>query len=196
MTNLWAKIKQIFSVEEKDQENEDIDISYPEVVPMDERFAQKFTEAGGHFLYCSTPQESLIYLKEIIDNEHISRFVCFDDHLQKMLNTLNGNHIDYPSSSADFSFVKCEGLVAYSGAIMLSSDTLGNRKVTELPNNYIVYATTQQIYENLNEVMKVINRVKSSSLPSGITAIGGMDQKQIEQDSVVDKNIFLLIVEE
>lgn len=193
MTNFWNKIKEMFQPEPEDTDD-DIDLSYPVEMPLDEKFAKYFSEAGGHFLYCDDQQEVLQYLKTIIDQENIGRFICFEKELQKMLMVVGGNHIDYPSASADFNFISCESLISYNGSIMLSSDITGGRKISELPDNYIVYAHHDQIVDNLSEAMQILNRTKTNNLPSGITSIGGVDANPMN-GKISTKNIYLLIVE-
>ncbi len=193
MTNLWSKIKELFQPEQED-DDEDIDLSYPVELALDEKFAKFFSEAGGHFLYCENKQEVLYYLKQIIEQEHISRFICFEEPLQKMLTMVGANYINYPSATADFNFIHCESLISYNGSIMLSSDKTGGRKISELPDNFIVYAQHSQIVDNLSEAMQILNRTKMNNLPSGITSIGGVDANPMN-GKISTKNIYLLIVE-
>lgn len=193
MSNFWTKIKNLFASEQKD-DNEDIDLSYPEEIPLDEKFASFFSEAGGNFLYCESSQVALNSLKRIIHQENISRFICFDTDLQKMLSNVGAHYINYPSATADFNFIHCESLISYNGSIMLSSDITGGRKISELPENYIVYAKHNQIVDNLSEAMQILNRTKTNNLPSGITSIGGVDANPMN-GKISTKNIYLLLVE-
>lgn len=193
MSNLWNRLKELFQPEDED-DDQDIDLSYPAELPLDEKFAKFFSEAGGHFLYCENQQAALVYLKQIIEQEQISRFICFDDALQKMLNTVGANFINYPSATADFNLVHCESLISYNGSIMLSSDKTGGRKIAELPDSYIVLAYHKQIVDNLSEAMQILNRTKTNNLPSGITSIGGVDANPMN-GKISTKNIYLLIVE-
>lgn len=193
MSNLWNKIKDLF-VPTQEDEDEDIDLSFPAEMPLDEKFASYFSEAGGHFLYCESPQVVNANLKQIILQENISRFICFDSDLQKILIQVGANHIDYPSATADFNFIRCESLISYNGSIMLSSDITGGRKISELPDSYIVYAHHNQIVDNLSEAMQILNRTKTNNLPSGITSIGGVDANPMN-GKISTKNIYLLLVE-
>lgn len=193
MVNFWNKIKEIFQPDVEKQD-EEIDLSYTKQLPLDEKFAKFFSEAGGHFLYCENNAEAINYIKRIMEVENISRFICFDEVLQKMLKSAGANYIDYPSATADFNFVNCENLVAYNGSIVLSSDVMSGRKIGELPDNYIIFAHYDQIVGNLSEAMQNLNRNKINRLPSGITSIGGIDANPMNGETST-KNIYLLIVE-
>lgn len=197
MSNFWGKLKEFFQPEgQQDKEDTEIDLSYPEEIPLDEKFADYFVKGGGHFLYCENIQTAIKYLHQIIQNERLSRLVCFDEKLQKILNTLSLHYIDYPSASADGCFIGCESLIAYNGSVMISSHQSGGRSIGELPNTYVIYATPNQIEENLKEAMTTINRNKSGRLPNGITSIGGVDASQIKEENAQPPRIFLLLVEE
>lgn len=193
MSSIWSRLKEIFQPEQP-SDDEDIDVSVPKEMALDEKFAKYFSEAGGHFLYCETSNEALDFIKKIIENENISRFICFDPKLQKMLNAVGANYIDYPSITADFNFVTCENLIAYNGSIVLSSDLMSGRKIGELPDNYIIFARYDQIVSNLSEAMQNLNRNRAGRIPSGITSIGGVDANPMN-DTSITKNIYLLIVE-
>lgn len=193
MANFWTRIKDIFKPEQENQDD-DIDLSYPVELAPDEKFAKYFSEAGGNFLYCENQSVALSYLKQIIQDEQISRFICFDEKLQKMLSGIGANHINYPSATADFNFVGCESLIAYNGSIVLSSDILSGRKINDLPDNYIIYAAHNQIVSNLSEAMQNLNRAKTNRLPSGITSIGGVDANPMN-GQISTKNIYLLLVD-
>ena len=197
MSNFWDKIKNFFQPELSEEDTHDeIDISYPEEIPLDEKFANYFISAGGHFLYCETISTAAEYLKKIISSEQISRMICFDPELQKILNTLGVNYIEHPSASADCSFIGCESLVAYNGSIVLSSHQRGGRGIGELPNTFIVFSRPSQIEVNLKDAMTTINRNKSGRLPSGITSIGGVDANQLEEENNEKPTIYLLLVED
>lgn len=193
MAKLWNKIMNIFQAEE-DVKQEELDLSVPVDQPLDEKFADLFTKSGGHFLYCENQNQVLDYLSKIIESENISRFICFDEELQSKLNSVGGNYINYPSATADFNFLKCESLIAFNGSVMLSSDVTSCRKLHELSDNFIIYASYKEIVRNTSEALQVINSSKSENLPSGITSIGGVDADAMGGQTST-KNIYLLLVE-
>ncbi|MDO5510811.1 MAG: hypothetical protein Q4F57_08950 [Weeksellaceae bacterium] len=195
MQSFWDKIKGMISRPKEEPEDEELDISYTEKVPTDEEFVKNFTNSGGHFFYCENKQELRKYLKEIVTNENIARFVCFDEKLQKFLGEINVAYQSHPSAIAEYSFVGCEGLIAFNGSIMLSSHNLGGRKITEMADNFVIFATTSQFHENSSGAMSHINRTRTGALPSGITSIGGRDSKPIE-NLPNSKYIYLLLLEE
>lgn len=194
MANFWEKLKSMFSQSHQGNTDEDIDLSYPKETPLDEQFADYFNRGGGHFFYCEDKREAQIYLEEILKNTNIGRLICYDRKLQAMLSTMDANFIEYPSATADANFIRCEGLIAYNGSIMISSDQTGGRKIKELCDSFIIYATPQQIKKNLNEAMQIVKRKSSGDYHPSITTIGGIEANQIDE-TPSSQEIYLLLVE-
>ncbi|MGI9527680.1 MAG: LUD domain-containing protein [Weeksellaceae bacterium] len=195
MANFWSKLKDFFQPEMEEENQEDIDLSYSKPMPLDEKFVNYFVQAKGNFLYCESERELLVNLKNIKKEEQISRFVCFDEKLQTYLNTIGATFIDYPSATADFSFLTCESLVAHNGSIMLSSEVSGGRKLSDLPDNFIICAYYNQIVDQLGDgLQKILSRRRNKSMPSGITSIGGVDANPMENEPI-KKTIYLLLLD-
>ncbi|MXV38177.1 hypothetical protein GO491_05730 [Flavobacteriaceae bacterium Ap0902] len=194
MNNLWSKLKNFFQPEEE-EETDEIELSISRSIPLDEKFVNYFIQGKGHFLYCESESELLLNLKNISKEEHISRYICFDEKLQNYLISIGANFIDYPSATADFSFLTCESLVAHNGSIMLSSEVTGGRKLSDLPDNFIIYARYNQIVDQLGEgLQKILSRRKNESMPSGITSIGGVDAHPMDNEPLRN-TIYLLLLD-
>ncbi|CAI9430102.1 Uncharacterised protein [Candidatus Ornithobacterium hominis] len=194
MANFWDKLKSLLQPPSQEIPDEEIDISYPKKIPLDEQFADYFNKGGGHFFYCENKKEAQVYLQEILKNTNISRLICYDRKLQGMLTAIHANFIDYPSATADANFIKCEGLIAYNGSVMISSNHTGGRKIKELCDAFIIYATPQQIKKNLTEAMQIINRKNSGDFHPSITTIGGIDANELNEIPSAQE-IYLLLVE-
>ncbi len=194
MAKIWERFKKFLAPEASDDSDEILDQNRKKE-PNDEKFARLFNMAGGYFFYSADKQEALENLKNIADNQQIGRVICFDSELQTYLNTLGIRYIDYPSASSDFSFITCEALIAFDGSVMLSFDQTGGRKLSELPDNFIVFASPKQILPNSSEALHVLKRKKKDKLPGNITCIRGKEMHNMD-DIPNAKNIYLLLVEE
>ncbi len=194
MANLWEKLKGLVAPE-KEKSSQELLLQNNKKEATDEKFARLFNTAGGYFFYCSNKQEALQNLKNIADNEHVGRVICFDPELQTYLNTLGIRYLNHPSASSEFSFITCEALIAFDGSVMLSFDQTGGRKLSELPDNFIVFARPSQISPNSSEALHVLKRKKKDKLPGNITCIRGKEMHNMD-DIPNAKNIYLLLVEE
>lgn len=124
-------------------------------LPVDERFVKQFIAKGGKFLYCSSLGEAEENLLRILKENNWQNIICYHPDLVKMVAKLN-----YAKTQKNFNnlpfFTKCESLIASDGSIMFSSKQLKDRKLAELPENFIVFAQTSQLVNSIREgVMRV-----------------------------------------
>lgn len=195
--SMWKKFKQLLTSQSDESSSDESDlefVAFQSNDPIDVLFAKNFNAGGGQFFYCEGEQEALESLKEIVQNEQLSQVICFENKLQSYLNRLNVKHTSAIGSS-DFSFIECEYLVAYDGAIMLSSHQTSGRKLNELPDNFIIYAKPKQLVSNISEALQRLKSCKGDNLPSNITSIRGKNMHNFDS-SPNAKNIFLLLVEQ
>ena len=195
--SMWKKFKQLLTSQSDESSSDESDlefVAFQSNDPIDVLFAKNFNAGGGQFFYCEGEQEALESLKEIVHNEQLSQIICFENKLQSYLNRLNVKHTS-AIGSADFSFIECEYLVAYDGAIMLSSHQTSGRKLNELPDNFIIYAKPKQLVSNISEALQRLKSCKGDNLPSNITSIRGKNMHNFDS-SPNAKNIFLLLVEQ
>lgn len=194
---MWKKFKQLLASQSDEASSEESElefVAFQSNDPVDVLFAKNFNAGGGQFFYCENEQEALESLKEIIENEQIDEIICFEDKLQSYLNRLNVKYT--PSiTNAEFSFIECEYLVAYDGAIMLSSHQTSGRKLNEFPDNFIIFAKPKQLVSNISEALQRLKSSKGENLPSNITSIRGKNMHNFDS-SPNAKNIFLLLVEQ
>lgn len=194
--SMWKKFKQLL-IPGDDSSSQDSDeefVSFQSNDPIDVLFAKNFNAGGGQFFYCENEQEALENLNEIINNEQVDEVICFEDKLQSFLKRINVRFTNI-TNNADFSFIECEYLVAYDGAIMLSSHQTSGRKLTEFPDNFIIYAKPKQLVSNISEALQRLKSSKGENLPSNITSIRGKNMHNFDS-SPNAKNIFLLLVEQ
>ncbi len=196
--SMWKKIKQLIVPPSDETENDDSDlefVTFQSKESIDVLFTRNFVAGGGHFFYCENEQEALENLKDIVDNEQIEEIVCFDNKLKSLLSRLNVKQIQNFQSHSDFAFIECEYLVAFDGAIMLSSHQTNGRKQEDIPNNVIIYACPGQLVSNISEALQRLKSSKSDNIPTNITSIRGKNLHNVES-SANAKNIYLLLVEQ
>lgn len=196
--SMWKKIKQLIVPPSDETENDDSDlefVTFQTKEPIDVLFTRNFVAGGGHFFYCENEQEALENFKDIIEHEQIEEIVCFDDKLKSIANRLNVKQIQNFKSHSDFAFIECEYLVAFDGAIMLSSHQTNGRKQEDIPNNVIIYASPGQLVSNISEALQRLKSSKSDNIPTNITSIRGKNLHNVDS-SANAKNIYLLLVEQ
>lgn len=170
-------------------------------LPLDEKFTYNFTQNGGKFLYCITPQEILEAFDNILlENDWYEQDVfCINPDLKVRFDGFNLNFNSKANSK--FFITKCESLVANDGAILFSSNQIKEKKMHELTTNIIVFATTSQFVENISEGMRIIKNNCAGKIPTNITTIKDFEAESKKEKDFMSygsstKNLYLLLLED
>ena len=169
-------------------------------IPIDESFTIKFNENGGKFLYCEKLDEAYVFLQQILDENNWS------DKMALVLNEkLKEKFKDFEWKTTDivkkghFFFTTCEYLIANDGSLLISSNQIAEKKLDELPTNFIVFATTSQIIQTIGEGLHGIKEKNKKNIPTNITTIKHF--KVVDDDNFLSygsssKNLYLLLLED
>ena len=191
-----------YKTKKKDQKTSDPEKSsyYPEEkLPIDEKFTFHFKNNGGKFIYCENWNDVLEAFDNImLENDWYEQDVfCVENQLTMKFEGFNLNFTN--NSNAKFFLSQCESLVANTGAILLSSNQVKEKKLSELPANVIILATTSQIVENISEGLRMIKNQNPGYIPSNITTIQDFEpekEKDFMSYGSSTKNLYLLLLED
>ena len=90
-------------------------------------------------------------------------------------------------------------MIADSGAILVSSNQIKEKKLLELPDNFIILASTSQIVHSISEGLNGIKEKNRKNIPSNITTIKNFEPQK-EKDFLSygssSKNLYLLLLED
>ncbi len=173
---------------------------YPEQkLPVDEKFTYNFKNNGGKFIYCENWDEITDAFDNImLENDWYEQDVfCVNDQLSKKFDGFNLHFTKNPGSK--FFLSTCESLIANTGAILLSSNQVKEKKLKELPFNVIIFATTSQLVENISEGLRIIKNQSEGYIPSNITTIQDFEtekEKDFMSYGSSTKNLYLLLLED
>ena len=173
----------------------------PEVkLPVDERFTINFKANGGKFLYCEDFSEIKRSLENILleNNWENKTVLSFDAQLNELFKEFRFN-TSKKASESTFFFTTCEYLISDDGSLLISSNQIAEKKLKELPTNFVVYATTSQLVENIGEGLKGIKEKNRSRIPTNITTIKHF-KTEVDKDFMTygssSKNLYLLLLED
>jgi len=173
---------------------------YPEeTLPIDEKFTYNFNKNGGKFLYCESINEVLEAFDNIlIENDWYERDVfCVDKNLSSRFDGFNLNFTT--KGNTTFFLTTCESLVGKNGSILLSSNQIKEKKLNELPFNFIVFATTSQLVDTISEGLRIIKNRNTKQIPTNITTIQDFEtdkEKDFMSYGSSTKNLYLLLLED
>ena len=171
-----------------------------ENLPIDEKFTINFKTNGGKFLYCENLNEVYDNLNHIIDENcwENKNVLILDKQLEHKFKNLNLSTSKKISDST-FLLTTCENLIAKDGSLLITSKQIFEKKLPELPVNFVVFATTSQIVENIGEGLQRIKSNKKQKIPTNITTIkhfkSGEDKDFLSYGSSA-KNLYLLLLED
>jgi len=171
-------------------------------LPIDEKFTIHFKKNGGKFLYCDSFSEVSEALKNIVAENHWEElsFFSMDPRLEEKFSKENVVFTSNANASEIF-FTTCEHLIAQNGSILVSSNQLKERKLNELPENVIVFATTSQLVENIGEGLKSIKKKYKQGIPANITTLKHFQATNENADDFLtygssSKHLYLLLLED
>ena len=168
--------------------------------PIDEKFTINFKNNGGKFLYCETSDEVQTNLNKIIEEND------WRDKIALILNPLLKDKfkgVDFKATTkteeADFLFTTCEYLIASDGSLLVSSNQIAEKKLSELPKNFIVFATTSQFVETISTGLQGIKAKNKKNIPTNITTIKHFKLEETTNFlsyGSSSKNLYLLLLED
>ncbi|XCF05783.1 LUD domain-containing protein [Tamlana crocina] len=173
----------------------------PEIkLPIDERFTINFKANGGKFLYCEDLNEVYANFENIIaENKwEAQKALLVDKNLQDKFKNTSAIPSKSAGESAYF-LTTCENLIANDGSLLISSQQIFEKKLIELPENFVVFATTSQIVENISEGLRGIKLKNKQKIPTNITTIKhfkSSDEKDFLSYGSSAKNLYLLLLED
>ncbi|MGB5554212.1 MAG: LUD domain-containing protein [Flavobacteriaceae bacterium] len=171
-------------------------------LPVDEKFTIHFKKNGGKFLYCvSFPEVSTALKNIIVENGWQNQpFFILNPRLEEKFNKADIKFTQKENNSEIF-FTTCEHLIAQNGSILVCSNQLMEKKLNELPDNIIVYATTSQLVESIGEGLKIIKKKYGHNIPANITTLKHFLPTTENSDDFLtygssSKNLYLLLQED
>ena len=129
---------------------------------------------------------------------HVDKVFLIDKRLSELFKDFNLNSTKKISESSYF-LSTCEYLISDDGSLLISSNQIAEKKLIELPEHFIIYATTSQFVENIGEGLKGIKEKSKASIPTNITTIKHFktdDDKDFLTYGSSSKNLYLLLLED
>ncbi|MGA9270852.1 MAG: LUD domain-containing protein [Lutimonas sp.] len=145
---------------------------------IDEAFVKKFIHKGGKFLYCSDQEEVERNLMQVLQENQWNNVISHEEDLHQLLTRINSARTKKIIPSLPF-LTFCECLVADDGSIMFSSRQLKDKKLKDLPSNFIVFAKTSQIVKDGRDGISGIRSRSEKNAPTIISSI---------KDFIIDKS--------
>ena len=190
-------LKKLFKIpvkEKKEIQKQEVALS------LDDLFVYNFIKKGGKFLYCLEKSEVIENVKSILLENNWNSIMVTDTKLLPFLDE-KGVQVTTKHSKSIPYFTSCEHLIADHGDLLFSSNQLKSTKLSELSENFIVYATTSQLVKNTGEGLTGIKTSCKKVLPSNISSVKDFEINKKEESFLnygnnSSKNLYLLLLED
>lgn len=181
----------------EDQEREQSKFMPKVKVAIEERFIINFIDNGGKFLYSENYNELNENLSLILkENNWIKEdLLIINDKIKSNYKLPNSIKVNQENSKC---FVTdCENLISNDGSVLISSNQIEEKNLSDFPNNLIILSDTKKFKNNIGEGLAEI-KLKSKKIPSNITTIKNFHVSQ-EKDFLSygtnAKNLYLILLE-
>ena len=181
---------------------QDEEIKKQEVtLSLDDLFVHNFINKGGKFLYSTNLDDVTSHLIEILGENNWSNITCLDENnLSHFLDRLSIEINDNTRLKTPI-FSTCEHLISDSGSILFSSNQLKDVKLSNLSDDFIVFARTSQFVKNMGEGLTGIKSNFKENIPTNICAVKNFTKENDEEnylsaDNSNTKNLYLLLLED
>jgi hypothetical protein len=167
---------------------------------LDDLFVYNFIEKGGKFIYCLEKNEVIENIQNILLENNWANILVTDAKLLPFLDE-KGVEVTKKHHKSIPYFTSCEHLIADHGDILFSSNQLKSIKLSELSENFIVYATTSQLVKNTGEGLMGIKTSCKNALPTNISSVKDFEINKQEDNFLnygnsSSKNLYLLLLED
>lgn len=162
-----------------DQEKRTFDIPYQEIFPgIDDvysSFKENFEKLNGTFVQVQNIDEIVAHLNLLFTERKLQHILCFVPELceQLIANVTDSAEQIQPLDRLEAAITNCEALVARTGSIFISSNSLAGRKFNILPDLHIVIAYKSQLFTEIDEGLNYLKQKYNRQFPSMISLVSG-----------------------
>lgn len=164
-------------------------------------FAEQFTGLLGKFIFCSDHHDLVAQLNALVISQGWKNLYCREEKIRTVLkaHTFDSFSATGPGE-CDAAVTGCEGLVARTGSIILSSASSSGRTVSVYAPVHICIAYTNQLVYDVRDGLIMLKEKYNQQLPSLMTfATGPSRTADIEKTLVVGvhgpKQVYLFLVD-
>ncbi|MAD96710.1 MAG: hypothetical protein CMB99_05210 [Flavobacteriaceae bacterium] len=190
-------LKKLFNIPDKEKEEvvqQNVNLS------LDDLFVHNFLNKGGKFLYCVQSTEVQSNLARVLAENKWDKLYLLTKDLKKFVNKKEVSPLKTMQTGMPV-FTTCEHLIADNGDILFSSNQLKSTKLNEMPDDFIVFATTSQIVKDTGQGLTGIKRKNKDNLPTNISSIrnyqlNNSDDSFLNYGNSNSKNLYLLLLED
>jgi hypothetical protein len=173
----------------------------PDEQDLDIRFATKFIEAGGKFIFCESIKQAIENLQMLKEENGWAHVFCWENEIKDAFCEINFQKgmIGYTIENSDAAVSLCEGLAADEGTIILNPKQASRRRLQCFPKTHIIITDLAHLNALEADALDKFKQNNKGELPSvvklGTCNTGHFYDKQrliLNADGTEDIYVFLV----
>ncbi len=173
----------------------------PDEQDLDIRFATKFIDAGGKFIFCETLQQAIENLQMLKDDMGWAHVFCWENEMKDAFCDYNFQKgaIGFTLENSQAAVSLCESLAADEGTIILNPKQASRRRLSCFPKTHIIITDVAHLSAVEADALARFKQLNKGELPSviklGTCNTGHFYDKQnliLNADGTEDIYVFLV----
>ena len=170
---------------------------------LDIRFATKFIDAGGKFIFCETMKEAIDTLQMLKEEQNWKHVFCWENEIKDAFcdNNFQKGMIGFTIENSEAAVSLCESLAADEGTIILNPKQASRRRLSCFPKTHIFITDIAHLTPLEADALDAFKKQNKGELPSvvklGTCNTGHFYDKQrliLNADGTED--IYVILVDE
>lgn len=196
------------SVTEKEITLRTVEVSAPRVsLPvekdLDIRFATKFLEAGGKFIYCETIKDAIENISMLKAEHGWSHVFTWENEIKDAFcnNNFQRGAIGFTIENSDAAISLCESLIAEDGTVILNPKQASRRRLSCFPKTHIIITDIAHLISSESLGLEVFYKNNKGELPA-IIKLGNCnnghfyDKSRLILNAEGTEDIYVFLVDE
>ena len=135
---------------------------------LDIRFATKFLQANGKFIFCESISEAIEGLKMLKVEKNWKHVFCWENEIKDAFceNNFQKGSIGFTIENSDAAISLCESLIAEEGTIILNPKQASRRRLHCFPKTHIIITDVAHLAVSEAEGLEKFYALNKGELPS------------------------------
>jgi len=144
--------------------------SLPDEQDLDIRFATKFIDAGGKFIFCETMKDAIENLRMLKEDNGWSHVFCWENEVKDAFceNGFQKGAIGFTLENSQAAVSLCECLAADEGTIILNPKQASRRTLSTFPKTHIIITDIAHLSAAEADALLRFKNLNKGELPSVI----------------------------
>lgn len=175
----------------------------PQEKDLDIRFATRFIQQGGKFIYCETMRQAVAELAALKAEFNWSHIFAWENEIKDAFTEFNFQRgsIGYTIQNSGAAISLCESLVADEGLIILNPKQASRRRLPCFPKTHIIITDIAHLTANENSGLERFYKLNKGELPS-IIKLGSCnngnfyDKNRLILNSEGPEDVYVILIDE